>query len=99
MDPGLFAPKSFEQLIDMLQESDPSRNIFVRAAFVEEGVRYGGQPMPALPSSTLSILKLAGSGRADPLTSDRVHSVATPYILEGSHTLTLTVEEPEPFRP
>lgn len=99
MDPGLFAPKSFEQLIDMLQESDPSRNIFVRAAFVEEGVRYGGQPMPALPSSTLSILKLGGSGRADPLTSDRVHSVETPYILEGSHTLTLTVEEPEPFRP
>jgi len=99
MDPGLFAPKSFEQLVDMLQESKPNRNLFVRAAFVEEGVRYGGQPMPALPSSTLSILQLGASGRADPLTSDRVHSVETPYILEGSHTLTLTVEEPEPFKP
>ncbi len=99
MDPGLFAPRSFEHLIEMLEYTEPSRDLHVRVSVVEEGVRYRGRPMPALPSSAMNILQFGASGRTDRLTSDRVTSVQTPYILEGAHMLTLTVEEPEPFAP
>ncbi|MFO8007818.1 MAG: SpoIVB peptidase S55 domain-containing protein [Candidatus Brocadiia bacterium] len=99
LDPGFFAPKSFEQLIELLEEMESNRHLVVRSAFVQQGVRYAGEPMPALPQSALNILRFAGSGSAEPLVSDQVQTVQTPWILQGAHTVRIGIVEPEPHKP
>ncbi len=99
LDPGFFAPKSFEQLIEMLEGMESNRRLVVRSAFVEQGVRYAGQPMPALPPSALNILQFAGAGSAEELVTDQVQTVETPWILQGAHTIRISIIEPEPHEP
>jgi hypothetical protein len=100
LDPGLFAPRSFDELVRALEEMEPNRNLVMRASVFEEGVRYAGAAMPALPPSALSILRHRDVGsRAAPLRTDVVQSVETPWVLEGAQTLFITVEEPAPFAP
>ena len=100
LDPGLFAPRSFEHVVRVLEEMESNRNLVMRASFFEEGVRYAGGAMPALPPSALSILRHNGTGgRAAPLRTDVVQSVETPWVLEGSQSLFITIEEPETYKP
>ncbi len=99
LDPGFFAPQSFEQLLDVLARIEPNRNMVVRASFVEEGVRYAGEPLPALPPSALGIIEYSGAGEATQLISDRVKAAATPWVLEGSQMVTIMIEAPPPHKP
>jgi len=99
-DPGFFAPPDFESLLDVLTETEFNRNLVVRASFVEQGVRYEGDAMPALPPSALSILRYSGQGgEARPLVTDVKHEVETPWIVEGSQIVAITMEEPAPHSP
>ncbi len=83
----------------MLEGMESNRRLVVRSAFVEQGVRYGGQPMPALPPSALNILQFAGAGSAEELVTDQVQTVETPWILQGAHTIRISIIEPEPHEP
>jgi hypothetical protein len=100
LDPGFFAPESLEALAAALRRMEPNRNLVVRASFVQRGIRYGGQAMPGLPPSALSLLESNPSeGRVTPLVTDSRQSVETPWVLSGSQSLSITVEEPEPYSP
>jgi hypothetical protein len=100
LDPGFFAPRSFESLVSMLETMEPNKNLVMRASIVEQGVRYAGGAMPALPPSALSILQYRGpAGRTTQLVSDIEQKVETPWVLEGSQSLSITIERPEPFEP
>lgn len=93
LDPGFFAPVDFDQLLTMLQEMESNKNLVVRTAFVREGLRYRGEPLPALPSSALNILRYGGTGQTTQLVEDRVKTVPTPWVLDGARTLSITIEE------
>ncbi|MGD2174521.1 MAG: hypothetical protein PVJ27_03885, partial [Candidatus Brocadiaceae bacterium] len=99
LDPGFFAPMSFEHLVDMLERIESNRNLVVRASFVEQGLRYAGEPLPTLPTSALNILQFGGAGRVRQLISDQLEAVPTPYVLTGSQTVTIRIVEPEPYNP
>lgn len=100
LDPGFFAPRSFESVVDMLEEMDSNKNLVLRASFFEQGLRYAGGAMPALPPSALSILEHNRlGGEAEPLVTDIEQSVQTPWVLEGSQSVSLTIKQPETYSP
>lgn len=99
-DPGFFAPPDFESLLEALKEAESNRNLVVRAAFVEQGVRYAGDAMPALPPSALSILRYSGQGgEATPLITEVKQEVETPWVVEGSQAVAITIEKPKTQMP
>lgn len=99
-DPGFFAPPDFESLIEMLEETESNKNLVMRASFFERGVRYAGDAMPTLPPSALSILQFGGpGGEVQPLVTEVKQSVATPWALEGSRSVSITIKRPEPHSP
>ncbi|MCD6415207.1 MAG: hypothetical protein J7M08_00735 [Planctomycetes bacterium] len=99
LDPGLFSPTSLDQLIETLQSTKSNRELIVRASFTTQGVRYGGQPLPSLPPSALHVLRSGGSGLLEPIITDKVQSVETPWVLTGSQTVTIEIIPPEPHEP
>jgi len=100
MDPGFFEPPDLDGLINILSMEESNRSLVVRTSIVQQGVRYAGGPMPALPPSALRILEYGEmGGQSAPLTTDTIKSVETPWVLEGSLSLSLAIEEPRPFTP
>ncbi len=95
LDPGFFAPVDFDHLLAMLREMESNRNLVIRAAFVEQGLRYRGEALPSLPSSALSILEHGTAGQADRLVSDQVQKVPTPWVLQGARTLSISIKKEE----
>jgi hypothetical protein len=84
----------------MLSTVDRNTSLIVRASVTKTGLRYVGEAMPDLPPSAMSIMQQQGAEwRAAPLTTDVEQAVATPWVLEGSTTLTLNVKQREPYRP
>ena len=99
-DPGFYDPRSFDDLVEVLQKMDSNRSLVVRAAFVDRGLRYAGSAMPALPSSALSILEFnRGGGRTTPLMNDVRFTVPTAWVLQGSQMVSIAIKEPEPLNP
>jgi hypothetical protein len=97
LDPGFFEPRDFEHLLEVLKTPESNKNLILRASVAQQGLRYEGDAMPALPPSALAVLEYgAGGDRAAPLTTDIKQTVETPWVLEGAQTLTLTVKKREP---
>jgi len=100
LDPGFFEPKDLESLVRALSEVEPNRNLFLRVSVLQNGLRYGGEAMPALPPSAMSVLEYAETGdQAQPLRTDYVTSVETPWVLEGAAQVSVFIEEPRPYSP
>jgi hypothetical protein len=99
-DPGFYEPQSFDDLMRMLEKMDSNRSLVVRAAFIEQGLRYDGSAMPALPPSAMSIMDFnSGGGLAAPLANDVRFTVPTPYILSGSQMVSIAIKEPQTPNP
>jgi hypothetical protein len=100
LDPALYAPRDFDGVVRMLSTVDRNTSLIVRASVTKTGLRYVGEAMPDLPPSAMSIMQQMGEEwRAAPLTTDLEQAVPTPWVLEGSATLTLNVKQREPYRP
>jgi len=100
LDPGLFAPRSLDGLLSALQEMESNKLLIMRASVAEQGVRYDGEAMAALPPSALSILEHnETAGLSSPLVTDIVQKVETPWVLEGAQTIRVLVQKPDPHRP
>jgi hypothetical protein len=96
LDPGFFAPRSFDDFAEAIREMEPNTNLFMRASVADQGVRYDGAAMPSLPPSALSILQHnKDGGQSTQLVTDVVDSVETPWVIEGAQTVLLTVERPD----
>ncbi|MFW6189390.1 MAG: hypothetical protein ACOC7T_03065 [Planctomycetota bacterium] len=99
-DPGFYNPDTFQGLVRMLQRMESNRNLVVRVSFLEQGLRFQGDAMPALPPSAVNILRFnRADGRAQPLTRDLRFSVETPWVLSGSQMITLAIKQSEPHGP
>jgi len=93
LDPGFYAPKDLDALIDVLGRMEPNRNLVLRADFTRAGLRYDGAAMPALPPSTMGVL-LSGRTAVEksPLIVDRKTSEATPWVLQGSAATSVRIK-------
>jgi hypothetical protein len=97
LDPGFYAPNSLEELIARLTRMQSNRDLVMRASVMDEGLRYDGAAMPALPSSVRSILEQNDvSGRSASLVTDVVQRFETPWVVDGALVLSLTIKERGP---
>ena len=101
LDPGLFGPRTLEGILAALREDmDSNKLLIMRASVVEQGVRYDGGAMPALPPSVLNMLEYnEAAGQSLPLVTDIVRKVETPWVLEGSQSVSVLVDRPDTHRP
>ncbi|MFP4029046.1 MAG: hypothetical protein ACLFWL_14745, partial [Candidatus Brocadiia bacterium] len=95
LDPGFFAPDSFEDLLMLIEEVPQSTHLHLRASFIREGLRYDGEAMPHLPSSAVNILAFGSeSGKAMPLNRDVKSTVKTPWVVAGAQSSAITIGSP-----
>lgn len=100
LDPGFYyEPKDLDALIERLGRFESNRDLVLRAAFTDEGLRYDGAPMPALPPSARSVLQFNDStGIGQPLIRDVKLSRETPWVLSGVALASIAVAEPSAHR-
>jgi len=83
------------QLIRQLNETRRNNRLYVRLASQSAGAVVGGEAMPALPPSVLTVLEAGGtSGSFTPIRSTIVGEwdLPTPDVIKGSRSLRLNVE-------
>jgi hypothetical protein len=94
LDPGFYEPNDLEGLIRTVRRVPSSTEIYVRAGFLRQGVRYNGEAMPGLPGSVHSMLRHgAENGPAEPLVEDQSTSLDTHWVIEGSVSATINVRK------
>jgi hypothetical protein len=91
--PDVFRPSSFEHLVDLLESDEPTTNLIVRVLLPKRGVTFKGQKFPSLPSSLLSVMSLSNHSGIGRLMDEVVHREPVDWVLAGSKTLSLFVEE------
>lgn len=91
--PDVFRPSSFEHLVDLLESDEPTTNLIVRVLLPKRGVTFKGQRFPSLPSSLLSVMSLSNHSGIGRLMDEVVHREPVGWVLTGSKTLSLFVEE------
>jgi hypothetical protein len=90
--PGLFKPKNFDQLVDLIESAEKRTNLIVRLRLSKRGITYQGQRFPSLPSSLLSIMASANQSGVGILSDEAVLKIETDWVLSGMQTLPLVVE-------
>lgn len=90
--PGIFKPKNFDQLIDLIETTENSTNLIVRLRMSKRGITYQGQRFPSLPSSLLSIMASSNQSGVGILRDEVVLRIETDWVLSGIQSLPLIVE-------
>ncbi len=90
--PGKFAPSSFEQLINRLENGEKNNNLIIKLRLNKKGLTYMGEDFPSLPNSFLSIMSLSNQSGTSPLQSEIVKRIQTEWIINGKQTINLFVE-------
>ncbi len=91
--PDIFRPSSFEHLVNILENTEPNTNLIVRALLPKRGVTFKGQRFPSLPSSLLTVMSFSNQSGISRLMDEVVYREPVDWILAGSKTLSLFVEE------
>ncbi|MFQ5861934.1 MAG: SpoIVB peptidase S55 domain-containing protein [Candidatus Brocadiales bacterium] len=91
--PDMFRPSSFEHLVNILEGTEPNTNLIVRALLPKRGVTYKGQRFPSLPPSLLTVMSFSNQSGISRLMDEVVYREPVDWILAGSITLSLFVEE------
>ena len=96
LDPGFSAPRTFEGVVANVKDMERNTRLVMRASVADQGVRYDGAAMPALPPSAVSILQQnKEGGQSTQLLTDVVQSMETPWVVEGAQSVVLAIEEPD----
>jgi hypothetical protein len=90
-----FAPRDLDHLLHSLNELRSGRHVYARLTQPGQGVIVGGEYLPALPGSVLSVLRAPDQGASVvPLRTSEVWSSkkATDHAISGARRLRLQVE-------
>jgi len=90
-----FAPRDLDQLLRSLNGLRAGNRLYARLTRPDDGAIVGGEYLPSLPDSVLSVLRGADQGTGVvPIRNAEVWSgeLATDHALSGARRLTLTVE-------
>jgi len=94
--PQRFRPKSFEQLLGLLNRRRKNNFVFFQMRTLDKGVLRQGQELPNLPPSVLSVLKAQRSSGDVTSLRDRALSeqkVQVDYSVRGGKSIWLKVEK------
>jgi len=95
MDPGLYDPKDLEGLIEVIESGVPADNLYARGSFTTQGLRYGGERMPRLPSAAINMLAMGvETGMTAPLVEDVETRLETPWVIRGQGQVTVLIKKP-----
>lgn len=90
--PDMFKPKDFDQLIDLIENTEQRTNLIVRLRLSKRGITYRGQRFPSLPTSLLSIMASSNQSGVGIIFDDAVMKIETDWVLSGMQSLPLIVE-------
>ncbi|HHT9125633.1 MAG TPA: SpoIVB peptidase S55 domain-containing protein [Candidatus Brocadiia bacterium] len=90
--PDMFKSKNFDQLIDLIENTEKRTNLIVRLRLSKRGITYQGQGFPSLPSSFLSIMAFSNRSGVGILYDEAVLKIETDWVLNGIQSLPLVVE-------
>lgn len=91
--PDMFSPSSFEHLVSILENTEPNTNLIIRALLSKRGVTYKGRRLPSLPPSLLTVMSFSNQSGVSRLMDEVIYREPVEWILAGSRTLSLFVEE------
>jgi hypothetical protein len=92
-NPALFKPETLEQLLALIERRDDNRDIVLRVTMPSVGVSLHGETLPTLPSSMITIIAFGNQSSATPAVSEIVQRKQTEWVLTGSQSLSLVVEQ------
>jgi hypothetical protein len=89
-----FLPTDLDQLIRAINGLRHNNHLYLRLLRAEEGAIVGGELLPSLPPSVLSVMGTAQGDNVVPTRTASVweHDLPTDYAISGSRTLTLTLD-------
>lgn len=93
---GGVRPRSVEQLVGLLNQLRRSDRLYVQVSRPDEGALLGGEVLPQLPPSMMSVLSSKQSrGDFVRLRRSVIMETSQPvdYVVSGSHKIQLTVRE------
>ncbi len=90
--PDMFKSKNFDQLVDLIENTEKRTNLIVRLRLSKRGITYRGHGFPSLPSSLLSIMAFSNQSGVGILYDEAVLRVETDWVLNGMQSLPLIVE-------
>ncbi|GJQ60839.1 MAG: hypothetical protein SCALA701_36400 [Candidatus Scalindua sp.] len=90
--PGQLIPRNFEQLVHSIENGKSNQDIMVRVQLNKKGLTYRGEDFPSLPNSLLNIMALSNQSGVMSLQSDIVKHIETKWLITGSDSINLFVE-------
>ncbi len=91
--PGKYRPANFEQLVDLLNESEPNNELVVRAMLPKKGVSYKGEQFAALPPSLLTVMAWPTYSGTTLLATEDAHRIKTEWALTGGQSIFISVKK------
>jgi hypothetical protein len=92
-NPGAFRPENLAQLIALMEREYDNRDLVFRIALPTVGVSLHGETLPGLPRSLMTILAFGNQSSAMPAMNEIVRKHRTEWVLSGSQSLSLIVEQ------
>ena len=92
--PGVSSPKNINQLIKLLQSSEPNTNLILELSAPRPGLTVQGEEFPDLPISVMSVMNTAmriGESGYTFGTALHTDKVETNYIITGSAAMQIAV--------
>jgi hypothetical protein len=93
--PQKFRPRSFKQLLELLESRRKNNFLFFQLRESNKGVMVGGEEFPSLPPSILSVMNSQKSSGNVVLLRDRVvneENVQLDFSISGGRTIALRVD-------
>ncbi len=93
--PQKFRPRSFKQLLELLENRRKNNFVFLQLREINRGVLVEGEEFPSLPPSVLSIMNAQKSSGNVVLMRERVlheENVQLDFSISGGRTIALKVE-------
>lgn len=91
--PAKYQPKSYEQLLKLLNEQERSTDLVAWVQTKDKGLVLGGEEFPNLPSSIYFIIKNSQKTGAGPLATKIKQKYQTDYIIYGIKNLPVNIKD------
>jgi len=92
--PSIFQPRNLRQMISLIEDREPNTSLIIRALLPRQEFSIRGEALPDAPASFLSIISIPEeAGTVERIASEIVLRENTDWVLSGSRTILLRIEE------
>jgi hypothetical protein len=92
-EPALLEPRDLEGVLESIRlQTAPRRtSLYLHVALPDRGLAVKGQALPNLPGSVRAVFTSGRQSQEPAVKTDLIEVAATPYVVEGTHSLKFTV--------